>query len=182
MPVYASICAYRTFSQNMHDPGIRTLNLMHTSRLSRLLDHECSWSQIVLLGVSILFWIPASTSPASADIGRPALAPSRPPPPAMTPPARASNLISRMPMFASWHGFVAAMWRRTLARLRNLQRWESSPYDVQCGPPRAPRQPYVRWLTFTVSCQCATLVSELQCKCIMMGIIHLHAWTRTHAP
>jgi hypothetical protein len=52
-------------------------------------------------------------------------------------------------------------------------------------PPPGPSPPAghdVRWLTFTVSCRCATLVSELQCKCIMMGIIHLHAWTRTHAP
>jgi hypothetical protein len=100
----------------------------------------------------------------------------------MMQPARASNWISLMPMFASRHGFVAAMWHRTLARLRNMhwQRWESSPYDVQCGPPRAPRRPYVRWLTFTVSCQCATLVSELQCKCIMivsftcmLGLVHM---------
>jgi hypothetical protein len=36
-------------------------------------------------------------------------------------------------MFASRHGFVAAMWRRTLARLRNMQRWESSPVEVQCA-------------------------------------------------
>jgi hypothetical protein len=36
--------------------------------------------------------------------------------------------------------------------------------------------------TLTVSCQCATLVSDLLCKCIMMGTNHLHAWTRTHAP
>ncbi len=25
------------------------------------------------------------------------------------------------------------MWRRTLARLRNMPRWESSPVDVQCA-------------------------------------------------
>ncbi len=36
-------------------------------------------------------------------------------------------------MFASRHGFVAAMWYRTLARLRNMQRWESTPVDVQCA-------------------------------------------------
>jgi hypothetical protein len=36
-------------------------------------------------------------------------------------------------MFDSRHGFVAAMWRRTLAWLRNMPRWESSPVEVQCA-------------------------------------------------
>ena len=39
-----------------------------------------------------------------------------------------------MPRFASPHGFIAAMWRRTLALLRNMPRWDDSwPVDVQCA-------------------------------------------------
>jgi hypothetical protein len=75
-------------------------------------------------------FMPARHLPA--DVGRLAWAP----PQAMTSPARASNWISRKPIFASQHGFLVAippaMWRYTLVRLRNMPRWESSPVDVQC--------------------------------------------------
>ena len=49
MTVYASICAYKIFWQNVHDPWIRTVNLMHTARLSRPLDHECWCSACVCI-------------------------------------------------------------------------------------------------------------------------------------
>jgi hypothetical protein len=49
MTVYASICAYKTFWQNVDKSWIRTLNLMHTARLSRPLDHECWCSACVCI-------------------------------------------------------------------------------------------------------------------------------------
>jgi hypothetical protein len=78
MTVYASICAYKIFWQNVHDPGFRTVNLMHIARLSRPLDHEC-WCSVC---VYMVYRYCIGFRPARhllADVGHPARAPQRPP-------------------------------------------------------------------------------------------------------
>ncbi len=83
----------------------------------------------------VRFCIAGSTSPGgwcrTSGAG-----PAAPPASAMTsPPAWASSTwIVRMPAAAAvWHGFEAAMWRRTqaAARSKNRQRLESLPVEVQ---------------------------------------------------
>jgi hypothetical protein len=49
----------------------------------------------------------------------------------MMSPELASIWICRMPSCAAWHGFEAAMWRRTAARLRNRPWLDSLPVEVQ---------------------------------------------------
>jgi hypothetical protein len=68
-----------------------------------------------------------------ADVGRPVLSRPRPPRhwPAMMSPEQASFWICRMPSCAAWHGFEAAKWRRTAARLRNRPWLDSLPVEVQ---------------------------------------------------
>ena len=71
MTVYASICAYKIFWQNVHDPWIRTVNLMHTARLSRPLDHECWYSDCVyMVHVYCIGFRPARHLLADVGLGK----------------------------------------------------------------------------------------------------------------
>ena len=51
---YAGICMYKTFWQKCHNMGIRTVNLMHTARLTSPLDLERWCSNSFLHGIRII--------------------------------------------------------------------------------------------------------------------------------
>ena len=68
-----------------------------------------------------------------SDVGRGSRA-AAPPAPAMTSLVRTSTWISRKPSLAARHGFEAAMWRITAARLRNRHRLDSWPVSVHLAP------------------------------------------------
>ena len=86
MTVYASICAYKIFWQNVHDPWIRTVNLMHTARLSRPLDHECWYSDCVcMVHVYCIGFRPARHLLADVGLGKLASRRAVRPPPRLPP-------------------------------------------------------------------------------------------------